>query len=376
MNRPSQFLIGLYVHVPFCVKKCTYCDFATWAGREKEIPRYVDAVIAEIVRRGAETGHPRADTIFFGGGTPSMLEGEQLTRILDSLREAFPIEEDAEITCECNPETLTPGFAQAARKAGVNRISMGAQSKQPNLLQILGRIHNWERVVSAVDILRQAGFDNYNIDLMFGLPTQTVADMRETLEAAISLSPTHLSCYGLIVEQRTPICHEVKSGKLSLPNEEVERDMYELVLQTLAEHDYQQYEISNFAQDGYACWHNLGCWTRVPYLGFGCAAHSFFDECRTSNPRKLDAYLAGEEPEREQISKEEARFESMMLGLRVTRGVKDDDFTRMHGMGIREAFGKKLCKPINAGLLEWRGEALRLTRLGMDLQNSVLVDLM
>jgi oxygen-independent coproporphyrinogen-3 oxidase len=373
---PPQSPIGLYVHIPFCVKKCTYCDFATWAGREKEIPRYVDAVIEEIARRGEETGHPKADTIFLGGGTPSLLNEEQITCVLGALHNAFTIEAGAEITCECNPETLTPGFARAARKAGVNRISMGAQSKQPNLLQILGRIHNWERVISAVDILRQAGFDNYNIDLMFGLPTQTVADMRETLEGAIALEPTHLSCYGLIVEERTPICHDVTTGKLTLPDEEVERDMYELVRQKLGEHGYQQYEISNFAREGCACRHNLGCWTRVPYLGFGCAAHSFFDERRTMNPRKIDAYLAGEEPEIEEVTTQEARFESMMLGLRVTRGVKNDDFARMHGIGIREAFGEKLDKPVSAGLVEWHDGALRLTRLGMDLQNSVLVDLM
>ena len=231
-------------------------------------------------------------------------------------------------------------------------------------------------MIASVEIARQAGFDNINLDLMFGLPSQTVADVRETLEAAIALSPTHLSCYGLIVEEGTPICRDIAAGKLALPDEEVEREMYELARQTLAEHGFQQYEISNFAREGYACRHNVGCWTRVPYLGFGSAAHSFFDECRTMNPSKLDAYLAGEEPKTEQISKEEARFESMMLGLRMTRGVKDEDFTRMHGMSIREAFGEKLDKPIGAGLLEWHEGALRLTRLGMDLQNSVLVDLM
>lgn len=231
-------------------------------------------------------------------------------------------------------------------------------------------------MISAVDILRKAGFDNYNIDLMFGLPTQNVADVRETLESAFALSPTHLSCYGLIVEERTPIHHDVAMGKLTLPVEEVEREMYELVRHTVAEHGLVQYEISNFAREGKACRHNLGCWTRVPYLGFGCAVHSFFGERRTANPCKLEAYLASEEPQTEHISKEEARFESMMLGLRVTRGIKDDDFTRMHGIGIREAFGEKLDKPLGGGLVEWHDGALRLTRLGMDLQNSVLVDLM
>ncbi len=395
--------IGLYVHVPFCVSKCAYCDFASYAGRQSDIPRYVDAVVREITRRGAETGHPKTDTIFLGGGTPSLLDEFQVTRILDALVEAFPIEEGAEITCECNPgtlgvrnkisdgphplplsqrergamtEVLAVPFAQALRKAGVNRLSLGAQAAQTHLLRLIGRIHDWEQVIASVETARKAGFGNINLDLMFGLPSQTVSDLRETLEAAIALSPKHLSCYGLMVEEGTPICRDITAGKLALPDEEVEREMYELARQMLAEHGFRQYEISNFAREGYACRHNVGCWTRVPYLGFGCAAHSFFDQCRTMNPSELDAYLAGEQPKTEPISKEEARFESLMLGLRMTRGVKDEDFARLHGMSIREAFGERLDKPINAGLLQWHEGALRLTRLGMDLQNSVLVDLM
>jgi oxygen-independent coproporphyrinogen III oxidase len=405
MQGSLQRPIGLYVHVPFCASKCAYCDFTSYAGREADIPRYVAAVVREIARRGAELGHPKADTVFLGGGTPSLLDEFQLARILNALWEAFPIQDGAEITCECNPGTLTTPFAQALRKAGVNRLSLGAQAKQARLLRLLGRIHDWEQVIASVEIARKAGFDNINLDLMFGLPDggkgdrrllcearggpfrqktpvtfsagrQTVSDLRETLEAAIALSPTHLACYGLIVEEGTPICQDISAGKLALPDEEVDREMYELARQTLAEHDFHQYEISNFAREGYLCRHNIGCWTRVPYLGFGCAAHSFFGECRTMNPSNLDAYLAGEEPKTEAISREEARFESMMLGLRMTRGVENVDFVRMHGMGIREAFGEKLDKPLAAGLLEWHEGALRLTCLGMDLQNSVLVDLM
>lgn len=376
MQGSSPPPIGLYVHVPFCASRCTYCDFATYARREADIPRYVDAVVREVGRRGALAGHPRADTIFLGGGTPSLLNESQITHVLNALFDAFQVDEGAEITCECNPETLTAAFARAARKAGVNRLSMGAQASQANLLEILGRIHDWEKVIAAVGNARAAGFDNINLDLMFGLPSQTVYDVRETLAAALALQPTHLSCYGLIVEQRTPISRDIAMGKLALPEEEIERDMYEIVRETLAEHGFHQYEISNFARQGYACRHNIGCWTRVPYLGFGCAAHSFFNECRTMNPSQLDAYLAGEAPQTETISREEARFESMMLGLRMTCGVSDEEFTRMHGLSIREAFGDKLAKPINAGLLEWYGSVLRLTRLGMDLQNSVLVDLM
>lgn len=368
--------IGLYVHVPFCVSKCAYCDFASYAGRQADISRYVEAVIQEITRRGARAGHPKADTIFLGGGTPSLLDEGQVTRLLDALFEAFSIEAGAEITCECNPGTLTTPFAEALHKAGGNRLSLGAQAAQARLLRLVGRIHTWEQVIASVEIARQAGFENLNLDLMFGLPSQTVADVRETLCAAMALLPTHLSCYGLMVEEGTPICRAITTGKLTLPEEDVERAMYELARQTLTEHGFHQYELSNFAREGYACRHNIGCWTRVPYLGFGCAAHSFFDECRTMNPSTLEAYLAGEESKTEQVSQEQARFESMMLGLRMTRGVKNEDFARMHGMSIREAFGAKLDKPISQGLLEWHEDALRLTRLGMDLENSVLVELM
>jgi len=368
--------IGLYVHVPFCVRKCAYCDFASYAGREADVPRYVDAVVREIAQRGAATGHPHADTIFLGGGTPSLLDESQAARILEALGAAFPLEDGAEITCECNPGTLTASFAGALHKAGVNRLSLGVQAAQTRLLRLLGRIHSWEQVIASVGIARQAGFDNINLDLMFGLPGQTVADLRETLAAALALAPTHVSCYGLIVEEGTPISRDIAAGKLALPEEEVERAMYELARQTLAAYGLEQYEISNFARSGYVCRHNIGCWTRVPYLGFGCAAHSFFDECRTMNPSALNAYLAGAEPKTEHISKEEARFESLMLGLRMTCGVKDEDFTRMHGMSIGAAFGKRLDPPLDGGLLEWHEGALRLTRLGMDLQNRVLVDLM
>jgi oxygen-independent coproporphyrinogen-3 oxidase len=376
MPRSSSPPIGLYVHVPFCVSKCAYCDFASHPGREADMPRYVDAVVREIVRRSEETGHPQADTIFFGGGTPSILGAEYIVRILDALFDSFLIEEDAEITCECNPGTVQLSWAHALHKAGVNRLSLGAQARQSRLLRLLGRIHDWEQVVASVEIARAAGFENINLDLMFGLPSQSARDWRETLDAAIALAPTHLSCYGLIVEEGTPISRDMAAGKLSLPDEETEREMYELARQTLAAHGFHQYEISNFALEGRECRHNVGCWTRVPYLGFGCAAHSFFDECRASNPANLDAYLSGEAPKFERITKEEARFESLMLGLRMTAGVKDADFARMHGLTIRKAFSEKLEQPIADGLLQWHEGSLRLTRLGMDLQNAVLVDLM
>ncbi|MDZ7616929.1 MAG: radical SAM family heme chaperone HemW [Patescibacteria group bacterium] len=376
MPGTTQPSIGLYVHVPFCRSKCAYCAFVSHAGRDAQMPRYVDVVVREIARRAEETEHPRACTAFLGGGTPSLLSASQIARILEALREAFPFDANAEITCECNPGTLTGEFSRALRAGGVNRLSLGAQAFQPRLLGHLGRPHDWRDVVTSVDRARQAGIENINLDLMFGLPSQTVADMRETVEAAVGLSPTHLSCYSLMVEEGTPLARDIEAGTLPLPDEAADRAMYELARRILGEHGYEQYEISNFARKGYACQHNIGCWTRVPYLGFGCAAHSFFGERRSMNPSELDAYLQGGAVEVETISPQNARFESIMLGLRMTRGVHDADFVRMHGMGIRDAFGEQLDAPIRAGLLEWRDGALRLTRLGLDLQDSVLVDLM
>ena len=258
----------------------------------------------------------------------------------------------------------------------MNRLSMGAQASQASLLRLLGRIHDWERVVAAVELARQAGFDNFNLDLMFGLPSQTVPDVRETLTAALALSPTHLSCYGLIVEEGTPICRDIAVGRLALPDVDVDRDMYELVRQTLAEHDFHQYEISNFARPGYACRHNVGCWTARAVPGLRLRGAQLLPGMPHHEPVKARCVPGRRGSEDGADLKRRARFESMMLGLRMTRGVENEDFTRMHGMGIREAFAEKLDKPTSAGLLEWQADALRLTRLGMDLQNSVLVDLM
>jgi oxygen-independent coproporphyrinogen-3 oxidase len=214
--------------------------------------------------------------------------------------------------------------------------------------------------------------NKYEFPVIVGSENEVAID----IEKLLALAPEHISAYSLTVEEKTVFGKWHALKKFTPAPDEENAYQFELIMDTLSKAGYEHYEISNFAREGYVCRHNIGCWTRVPYLGFGCAAHSFFDECRTMNPATLDAYLSGEEPQTEQISKEEARFESLMLGLRMTRGVKDEDFTYMHELSIREAFGEKLDKPIAAGLLEWHEGALRLTRVGMDLQNSVLVDLL
>ena len=366
--------IGFYLHIPFCVKKCAYCDFASFAGREKDMRAYKEKVIAEIREKRREG--LCLSTLYIGGGTPSIFPPDEMDEILTALEDAFPFVPGAEKSCECNPGTLTMPFLSMLRRHGVNRISMGAQAAQPALLSLLGRIHTWQQVEDSAAMLRETGFHNLNLDLMLGLPGQGIAQVEETLEKAIALSPTHLSCYGLIVEEGTLMEKQVTSGLWQLPDEETERAEYELCRRTLAAHGYEQYEISNFAKPGFLCRHNMDCWQRKEYLGAGSAACGFLDGKRYQNPPDLSDYLAGKPPEVTAISAPEARFESMMLGLRTMEGVSEDAFFRMHGLTIAQAFGKKLQKPLENGLIRWENGRVRLTRKGMDLQNQVLVELL
>lgn len=366
--------VGLYLHIPFCVRKCAYCDFPSFAGRERDIPAYAERVKEEIAEKSKED--VVISTLYIGGGTPSHLPPEIMETLLRALRGAFSFREDAECTCECNPGTVTRRFLDVLRRCGVNRISMGAQASQPRLLSMLGRIHTWEQVRDSAALIRDAGFDDLNLDLMLGLPGQTPDDVRETLAAALALSPTHLSCYGLIVEDGTPLQKQVESGAWSLPPEEDEREEYECCRETLAAHGFEQYEISNFALPGHACRHNLDCWRRKEYIGIGSSACGFMGDIRYQNPPALSDYLRGVPPEITRITPEDARFESMMLGLRTMEGVREEEFLRMHGMTMEQAFGAKLLKPLREGLIRWQDGRVFLTRKGMDLQNRVLVELL
>ena len=364
--------IGLYIHIPFCARKCSYCDFASFAGRERDMERYVDALLAEMSRRASPDYI--ISTLFIGGGTPSLLPPPLMEKLLSAIRQRFSFSADAECTCECNPGTTTSALFSVLRKYGINRLSFGAQASQPHLLSLLGRIHTWEQTEEAVSMAKDAGFSNINLDLMLGLPQQTLADVRQTLEKALALSPTHLSCYGLIVEEGTKMHRMVSEGTWSLPCEETERQMYELCREMLQHHGMIHYEISNFALPGFACRHNTDCWQRKEYLGLGSAACSFLKEERITNPPALDDYLNGKPAEILSVSAQDAQFESIMLGLRMMDGVSDAAFLKMHGISIQDAFGQKMKKPLEQGLICWEQGNLRLTRRGMDLQNQVLVE--
>lgn len=342
------------------------------------MPRYVDALMQEA----AQYRSAAIETVYIGGGTPSLLPVPLLSKLLTGLHGTFDIPEGIEWSCEVNPGTLTEEWLHAAIMGGVNRLSLGMQAYQPEMLDMLGRIHDFQQVVTSVEMAKRSGIKNLNLDLMFGLPGQTPEMWRETLAMALSFKPEHLSCYGLIPEDGTPLKDDLDMGRLTLPDEADERRMYDDALTMLADRGYEQYEISNFAKPGYACRHNIGYWRQIPYIGLGASAASCLPDDdgsgykRLSNPAELQAYLDGAPKTCETVSPADARFETMMLGLRMTQGVSESDFQQMHGMTLNECYGDRLRDLERRRLMSWRDGRCRLTRRGMDVQNAILVELM
>lgn len=378
----------LYVHIPFCKQKCRYCSFASFTGREGYREKYIRLLLREARLRKDEVSGPFT-TVYIGGGTPSLLSPAQLSGLIEGLRDVFGLDSVTEFTAEANPGTVTREWLDAAVSGGVNRISFGMQAYQEELLRLLGRIHTFEEVRESVWLARQSGIGNINLDLIFGIPTQTLSAWSETLDAALSLGPSHLSAYGLIPEEGTPFMHDLETGILTLPDPETEREMYGLALEKTAGSGFRQYEISNFALEGRECLHNIGYWTQVPYLGLGVSAASMtgvrrgadgMTYLRCDNPDSIGKYEeyagGGRLPEYEHISPAEARFETLMLGLRMNCGVKEEDFLRIHGIAIGQCYGRKLAEMEKRGLLLHENEAWRMTARGFDIQNSVLVELM
>lgn len=374
----------LYLHIPYCRQKCLYCDFASYAGQEGTMSAYVDAMLREAEAMAAYAAP--IDTVFIGGGTPSILPSALLEKLLTGIRSFFDIPSGIEFTAEANPGTLTEDWLEAALRGGMNRLSMGMQALQPELLKRLGRIHQHEDVIASVQLSRRMGVNNLSVDLMFGLPGQTPDMWLDTLQAALDLQVEHMSCYGLIPEDGTPLKQALDAGRLSLPEEEDERRMYDDALNILTRNDFLQYEISNFAKPGKACRHNIGYWTRVPYIGLGASAASFLPTktggLRLTNPSSIHDYIAMADAQawrrRERVSllPEDARFESLMLGLRMTCGVSEADFEAMHGMTLDAYCGDVLRSQELRGLLFHRNGFWALTRRGMDVQNAILVEIM
>ncbi len=378
--------LELYVHIPFCVKKCAYCDFLSGPAGEKERASYVDALIREIGRRGREYCGYEVSTVFVGGGTPSILEGEDTARIFHALRENFLLRDDAEITFEVNPGTVTEDKAKAWKACGINRLSIGLQSVSGGELKMLGRIHTYEDFLYSWDLVRRTGFENVNIDLISAVPGQTVESWSRTLRTAAELRPEHISAYSLIVEEGT-LFFERYGGDGSrsrgnggqqwppLPDEDTEREIYKATERILSGYGYHRYEISNYARPGYECRHNLGYWERKEYLGLGLGAASLIGEKRFSNTRDMGLYLGGhggKEPEI--LTVQDQMEEFMFLGLRKMEGISPEDFERKFGKTLSEVYGEQIRKLERQGLLEAGGGRIRLTERGIDISNYVFAE--
>lgn len=381
--------LALYVHIPFCRAKCRYCDFNSYEGLEELIPSYKEALRAEAAIWAGLCGRLRIATVYIGGGTPSLLSGDQVGQVLAAISASFELHPQPEITLEANPDSVSAELLSQLRSIGVNRLSLGIQSFAPYHLRTLGRLHSAGQAVSAFETARRAGFDNVNLDLMYGLPGQTLAGWRSDLMQALALSPEHLSLYSLTLEEDTPLGREVASGRVSLPESDLAADMYVAAEDILAGAGYKHYEISNWARPGHECRHNLAYWENRPYLGLGAGAHSCFEGCRFSNvtspPEYIERLELGSPIALEnrkypssvaQVESIEPRLEmaeTVILGLRLVDGLDVESFNRRFGVRLEFLYSPQIHELAALGLLELTGSRLRLTRRGRLLGNEAFM---
>lgn len=367
---------GLYFHIPFCVKKCAYCDFCSFPRVDEETKEYyVTALLTEMEGRGETAKGTVFDTLFFGGGTPTLLSEGQLFRILDAAHRLFSIEAEAEVTAEANPATADGEKLKTMRGMGFNRLSIGVQSFSDSELAVLGRAHTARDALSFYGQAVASGFDNVNLDLMYGIPSQTAESWQKTLAEALRLVPAHLSAYSLILEEGTPL-HQNKKH-LSFPTEEEEEAAHEYLVEKLKEHGYDHYEISNYARKGRASRHNLHYWRSEPYLGFGVSAYSFFGGERFGNGRDFSSYLSaplGQTADREVLTRETLSYEWLMLRFRLAEGIHLDAYRTAFGVALEEQYAPLIEKYTAMGLMRRTPTHLALTERGMRLSNAILVD--
>lgn len=375
--------LELYIHIPFCVQKCLYCDFLSMPVDETVRRHYVHKLIEEIKEKAGNYSGYSVPSIFFGGGTPSILYGAQIAEIMEALQKHFYIEKDAEITIECNPGTLTEQKLSACKSSGVNRLSIGLQSAKNQELEKIGRIHSFEEFLHNYDLVRKMGFDNVNVDIMSALPGQTVSDWEYTLKEILKLRPEHISAYSLIIEEGTPFYQNYAADEqrreegeepLFLPSEETERAMYQLTGEMLLEKGYERYEISNYAKKGKECRHNIGYWTRKNYLGLGLGSASLVENVRFSNTSDLKEYLNGnfEPQDKEILGRKEQMEEFAFLGLRMMKGISRGKFEELFGVEIEAVYGEVIRKMTAQGLLEQQAGNIFLTEEGISVSNYVM----
>ena len=394
--------LEIYIHIPFCAKKCDYCDFLSMRADEGTKREYVNGLIREIeLSKDMMKGY-KVDTVFIGGGTPSILREDYIEKIMQTLKDNCELSENAEITIECNPGTVNLKKLEAYKKSGINRISFGLQSANDNELRELGRIHDFEGFVESYKLARKAGFNNINVDLMSALPGQTPESYRDTLNKVIELNPEHISAYSLIVEDGTPMEERVEQNLVTLPDEDTEREMYYLTREVALKNGYNRYEISNYAKTGYECRHNEGYWKRVEYLGFGLGAASLYQNKRYSNVSNLNEYIGllldgGNDEDYyggmvyqddvwdiqedtlnilhgkiSTLSNKDMMEEFMFLGLRMTEGVSEEKFKMDFGRNIDAVYGEVIEKLEKQYLLERKEGRIKLTVRGVDISNYVM----
>jgi oxygen-independent coproporphyrinogen III oxidase len=367
---------SLYVHVPFCASRCFYCDFTTYVAPSSAVESYVDALQIEFDLLSNRVSEP-LQTVFFGGGTPTLLSSRQLERVLTSMRNRFPIGDDAEITFEANPGTVDAEKLEVMRAFGVNRISFGAQSLNERLLMAIGRLHDAEAVYKGVELAHAAGYPHINVDLMFGLPEQGLHDVEASLDGLMAMDVDHVSAYWLKVEPGTPFAKWQSQGELPLPGEDAEADMYDLVRERLAAHGYVHYEVSNFAKPGGEARHNLVYWRNEGYWAAGVGAHGYAYGVRYENVKSLLAYHDKLSQRQRPIAEEvhistlESMEDTMMLGLRLRGGVPASVFAARHGFQMHRVFGDIIERLSQQGLVEWSGDSLRLTDKAWPIANVV-----
>lgn len=378
--------ISIYLHIPFCVRKCSYCDFVSYSAKPFEenhgINRYFEAIKQELIRYKEKLSTYEVATIYLGGGTPSAVDGRLIHDLLIMIRASLNVTNDAEITIEVNPGTLTNDKLNHYKAAGINRVSMGLQTTNDQLLETIGRIHSTNDFITSYHALRDAGFNNISLDLMFGLPGQTLSDIDRAINLIDQLKPQHVSAYSLKIEEGTPLFDAYEKGSVQLPSEELEREMYHRINSKLRELGIYQYELSNYALPGWESKHNTVYWENKPYLGVGVSSHSKLDDVRFSNTSNIHEYMdsiqKGESViiDSEPIDAEEDLFESIILGLRLNKGIQIDLLNERYAIDFEARYEKVLSSLIQDHLIIREGNTIKLTELGRDLANQVFLRFM
>lgn len=388
INMDNNKEIELYIHIPFCVKKCNYCDFLSFVSEPFVREMYTNALCSEIRHRGSRYNNHTVSSIYIGGGTPSSLETALIVKIMDVINDTFNISLDAEITIECNPGTVTFDSLSVYKSLGINRLSFGLQSTDDKELKLLGRIHDYKSFINSLDAVIKAGFDNYNVDIMYGLPGQNLKTLRRTLNEVSRFNPTHISAYSLIIEEGTLFYEKYNDDYINrckgniasfLPQEDELCEMTNFINAFLKGRGYNHYEISNYAKNGYECIHNIGYWTRKNYIGFGIGAASLYNETRYKNISDINKYIdnylltnpSDEYEEEEHITATESMSEYMILGLRLCEGVSIAEFYNRYNRTMESVYGEDINTLVDKGLIVNDGNFIKPTVQGLDLQNII-----